>query len=104
MTAVNRSGPVGRSEAEAEARQTFKSEQGRRWYRHNPNGADAVAAATKAAGTAQRRTAEYLLVTRLEQLREQAPARTGTAEAVPWTDRLPELAAPAPLMTARPEW
>ncbi len=40
----------------------------------NPNGADAVAAATKAtkaADAARERTAEYLLATRLEQLREQ---------------------------------
>ncbi|SFY52696.1 hypothetical protein [Streptomyces sp. F-1] len=36
---------------------------------------------------------EYLLATRLEQLREQIAARTETAAAAPWTDRLPELAA-----------
>ncbi len=80
-------------EAEAEARRAFKTEQGRRWFRHNPNGADAVAAATKAADTARERAAEYLLATRLKQLREQAAARTEQAVAVPWTDRLPELAA-----------
>ncbi|MFJ3402164.1 hypothetical protein ACIPM5_34795 [Streptomyces microflavus] len=85
---------LGRTEeAEAEARRAYKAEQGRRWYRHNPNGADAIAAATKAADTARERTAEYLLATRLKQLREQTAARTEQAPAVPWTDRLPELAA-----------
>ncbi|MCX4581325.1 hypothetical protein OHB41_51195 [Streptomyces sp. NBC_01571] len=80
-------------EADAEARRAYKTEQGRRWFRHNPNGADAVAAATKAADTARERAAEYLLATRLQQLREQAAARTEQAGAAPWTDRLPELAA-----------
>jgi hypothetical protein len=38
--------------------------------------------------------AGYLLATRLEQLRcAQAAARTETAAPVPWTGRLPELAA-----------
>ncbi|MGW3208396.1 hypothetical protein [Streptomyces sp. NPDC001135] len=33
---------LGRTEeAEAEARRAYKSEQNRRWYQHNPNGADA---------------------------------------------------------------
>ncbi|MEU7260692.1 hypothetical protein AB0B21_33530 [Streptomyces rimosus] len=59
----------------------------------HPNGADAVAAATKAADTARERTAEYLLAIRLEQRREQAAARTETASAAPWTDRLSEFAA-----------
>lgn len=58
-----------------------------------PNGADAIAAATKAADTSRERTAQYVLATRLEQLREQASARTETAAAAPWTDRLPELEA-----------
>ncbi|MFI0763208.1 hypothetical protein ACH4PX_38135 [Streptomyces anulatus] len=85
---------LGRTEeAEAEARRAYKTEQGRRWFRHNPNGADAIAAATKAADTARERAAEYLLATRLKQLREQTAARTEQAPAVPWTDRLPELAA-----------
>ncbi|MFC8705858.1 hypothetical protein ACFUIV_27245 [Streptomyces anulatus] len=92
-----RSSALGRlartEEAEAEARRAFKTEQGRRWFRHNPNGADAIAAATKAADTARERAAEYLLTTRLKQLREQTAARTEQAPAVPWTDRLPELAA-----------
>ncbi|MEV7296873.1 hypothetical protein AB0N79_35445 [Streptomyces microflavus] len=92
-----RSSALGRlartEEADAEARRAFKTEQGRRWFRHNPNGADAVAAATKAADTARERAAEYLLATRLKQLREQGAARTEQAVAVPWTDRLPELAA-----------
>lgn len=87
-------GRLGRTEeAEAEARRAYKTEQNRRWYKHNPNGADAIAAATKAADTARERTAQYLLATRLEQLREQAAARTETAASAPWTDRLPELAA-----------
>lgn len=71
-------GRLGRTEeAEAEARRAYKTEQGRRWYKHNPNGADAVAAATKAADAARERTAQYLLAARLEQLRERAAARTG---------------------------
>lgn len=90
----NALGRLGRTEeAEAEARRAYKTEQGRRWFRHNPNGADAIAAATKAADTARERAAEYLLTTRLKQLREQTAARTEQAPAVPWTDRLPELAA-----------
>ncbi|QTA36795.1 hypothetical protein [Streptomyces sp. CA-256286] len=92
-----RSSALGRlrrtEEAEAEARRAHKTERGRRWYRHNPHGADAIAAATKAADTARERAAEYLLTTRLKQLREQTAARTEQAPAVPWTDRLPELAA-----------
>lgn len=92
-----RSSALGRlartEEADAEARRAYKTEQGRRWFRHNPTGADAIAAATKAADTARERAAEYLLTTRLKQLREQTAARTEEAPAVPWTDRLPELAA-----------
>ncbi|MFF3864100.1 hypothetical protein [Streptomyces sp. NPDC002209] len=84
---------LGRTEeAEAEARRAYRTEQGRRWFRHNPTGADAIAAATKAADTARERTAQYLLATRLERLREQAAARTEQAAAAPWTDRLPDLA------------
>ncbi|MET9986194.1 hypothetical protein ABZ176_28755 [Streptomyces rochei] len=79
-------------EAEAEARRAFKAEQGRPWFQHNPTGADAVAAATEAADAARERVAGYLLARRLEQLREQAAARTKTAAASPWADRLPELA------------
>lgn len=51
-----------------------------------------LAAATKAADAARERTAQYLLAERLEQLREQAAARTKTTAAAPWTDRLPDLA------------
>ncbi|WP_328698509.1 hypothetical protein [Streptomyces sp. NBC_00342] len=94
-----RSSALGRlaqtEEADAEARRAYKTEQRRRWFRHNPNGADAVAAATKAADTARERTAECLLAARLEQLREQRAARTEQAAAAPWTDRLPQLAARA---------
>ncbi|MER5747128.1 hypothetical protein ABT097_28150 [Streptomyces sp. NPDC002225] len=79
--------------ADAEARRAYKTEQNRRWFRHNPHGADAVAAATKAADTARERAAEYLLATRLTQLREQAAARTEQAATPPWADRLSELAA-----------
>ncbi|GLX49700.1 hypothetical protein Shyhy01_26500 [Streptomyces hygroscopicus subsp. hygroscopicus] len=47
-------GRLGRTEeAEAEERRAYKTGQGRRWYRHNPNGADAVAAVAKAADAAQ---------------------------------------------------
>lgn len=90
-SALNRLGRT--EEADAEARRAYRTEQNRRWFRHNPNGADAVAAATKAADTARERAAEYLLATRLQHLREQVAARTGQAAAAPWTDRLPELAA-----------
>ncbi|MFJ8755254.1 hypothetical protein ACIREO_39005 [Streptomyces sp. NPDC102441] len=84
---------LGQSEeAETEAKRAYKTEQGRRWFQHNPHGADAVAAATKAADTARERAVEYLMATRLEQLRAQAAARTETAVPAPWTDRLPELA------------
>ncbi|MEV4975329.1 hypothetical protein AB0K59_30945 [Streptomyces scopuliridis] len=87
-------GRLGRTEeAEAEARLAYRTEQGRRWFQHNPHGADAVAAATKAADAARERTAQYLLTVRLEQLREQAADRTAQAAAAPWTDRLTELAA-----------
>lgn len=87
-------GCLGRTEeAEAEARRAYATEQNRRWYKHNPNGADAIAAATKAADAARERTAQYLLAARLEQLREQAAYRTETAAAAPWTARLTELAA-----------
>jgi hypothetical protein len=85
---------LGRTEeAEVEARRAYATEQNRRWFRANPNGADAVAAATKAADTARERTAQHLLTVRLQQLREQAAARPEAAGPAPWTDRLPELAA-----------
>ncbi|MEW2134636.1 hypothetical protein [Streptomyces sp. NPDC005435] len=69
---------LGRTEeAETEARRAYKTEQGRHWFKHNPHGADAIAAATRAADTARERVAEYLLATRLEQLRELAARTTG---------------------------
>ncbi|MFJ5129889.1 hypothetical protein ACIP80_32985 [Streptomyces sp. NPDC088555] len=80
-------------EAEAEAERAYTTEQGRPWFEHNPGGADAIAAATKAADAARERAAEYLLTVRLDQLREQAPSPTATAPAAPWADRLAELAA-----------
>ncbi|MFD8712015.1 hypothetical protein ACFV07_16325 [Streptomyces anulatus] len=92
-----RSSALGRlghtEEADTEAAQAYRTERGRRWFQHNPDGADAVAAATKAGDAARERTAQHLLAVRLKQLREQALARTGTAVAAPWRDRLPELAA-----------
>jgi hypothetical protein len=57
-------------EAEAEAERAYATEQRRRWFRANPNGADALAAAAKAADAARERTAQFLLNQRLEQLRE----------------------------------
>ncbi|MEU7088036.1 hypothetical protein [Streptomyces achromogenes] len=85
---------LGRAEeAEAEARRAYKAQQNRPWFQHNPTGADAVAAATKAADTARERVAEYLLAARLEQLRELASARPGQAVVGQWTDRLSQLAA-----------
>ncbi|MFF9403824.1 hypothetical protein [Streptomyces sp. NPDC014744] len=87
-------GRLGRTEeADTEARRAYATEQGRYWFQHNPNGADAIAAAPKAATAARERTAEHLLATRLEQLRKQAAARAEQDAAAPWTDRLPELAA-----------
>lgn len=83
---------LGRTEeAEAEARRAYKAEQNRRWFRANPTGADAVAAATKAADAARSRTAEHLLAVRLDQLREQTKVRTETAVVTPWAERLTEL-------------
>ncbi|MFJ5611075.1 hypothetical protein ACIQCJ_17010 [Streptomyces sp. NPDC093221] len=69
-------------EAEAEAERAYATEQRRRWFRANPNGADALAAAAKAADAARERTAQFLLNERLEQLREQSAARAATAGAV----------------------
>ncbi|MEU0214846.1 hypothetical protein ABZ281_06825 [Streptomyces sp. NPDC006265] len=87
-------GRLGRTEeAETEARRAYKTEQNRRWFRKNPNGADAVAAATKAADAARERVAEYLLATRLEQLRTRMANHTESAAPAPWSARLTELAA-----------
>lgn len=95
---------LGRTEeAEAEARWAYKTEQNRRWYQHNPNGAGTVVAATTAADAARERTADYLLAARLEQLRQQLAARTEQVAAAPWTDRLRKLAA-RPLDGERPRW
>jgi hypothetical protein len=83
---------LGRTEeAEAEARRAYRSEQNRPWFQHNPTGADAVAAATKAADTARERVAEYLLAARMEQLHKQSAARP--EKPASWTERLPDLAA-----------
>ncbi|MFI1015869.1 hypothetical protein [Streptomyces sp. NPDC020965] len=80
---IGAAGTDGRTEeAEAEAGRAYRTERGRRWYRHNPHGADAIAAATKAGGTARERTAQHLLAARLEQLSGQAATRTETATAV----------------------
>ncbi|MEU0896846.1 hypothetical protein [Streptomyces massasporeus] len=92
-----RSSALGRlrstPEAEEEARRAYKTEQNRRWFRANPNGADAVAAATKAADAARERTAEYLLTVRLERLQKLTAVRTEMAAPAPWSARLTELAA-----------
>ncbi|WEH43991.1 hypothetical protein [Streptomyces sp. AM 2-1-1] len=82
-------------EAQAEADRAYRTEQGRRWFQHNPTGEAAVAAATKASTTARDRVAQHLLTVRLDQLREQATTvrPTGQTGAGSWTDRLPELAA-----------
>ncbi|MFF5435190.1 hypothetical protein ACFY5K_34920 [Streptomyces griseofuscus] len=83
---------LGRTEeAEAEARRAYRSEQRRPWFQRNPTGADAVAAATKAADTARERVAEYLLAARREQLHERSAARPERCAV--WTERLPGLAA-----------
>ncbi|WP_406490687.1 hypothetical protein OHB06_01235 [Streptomyces sp. NBC_01604] len=89
-------GWLGRTEeAAAEARRAYAIEQNRRWFRANPTGVDAVAAATKAADAARVRTAQYLLTVRLEQLREQTAVRHEAAGPASgrWAERLPELAA-----------
>ncbi|MEU1107254.1 hypothetical protein ABZ408_40950 [Streptomyces tibetensis] len=83
----------GTPEADAEARRAYTTEQNRRWFRSNPNGADALAAATQAADAARERTAEYLLTTRLERLRKRTAARSETVAPAPWSARLTELAA-----------
>jgi hypothetical protein len=84
---------LGRTEeAEAEARRAYQTEQGRPLFQHNPTGADAITAATRAVDTARERVAECLLAMRLEQLREQPAARTEQTAAATWTDRLPEFA------------
>lgn len=86
-------GRLGRTaEADTEASRAYLTEWGRRWFRHNPHGADVVAVATKVANMARERTVQYLLAARLEQQREQAAARTEQTASAPWTDRLPELA------------
>ncbi|MFB6807636.1 hypothetical protein [Streptomyces sp. NPDC056387] len=79
------------AEAEAEARRAYKAEQGRPWFRKHPTGADAVAAATKAAEAARERVGEHLLAARLKQLREQTVTRPERPAS--WTERLPGLAA-----------
>ncbi|WP_405456311.1 hypothetical protein OG786_05175 [Streptomyces sp. NBC_00101] len=59
-------------EADTEADRAYRTEQGRRWFRHNPSGEAAVAAATKAAATARDRVAQHLLT-----VRPGAAARAG---------------------------
>ncbi|MDX3342735.1 hypothetical protein V5N34_31950 [Streptomyces baarnensis] len=71
----------------------FREREGRRWFRHYPHGADAVAAAATAADTARERTAQHLLAVCLRQLRQQSAARSEQTGPMPWTDRLSELAA-----------
>ncbi|MFG3029217.1 hypothetical protein ACGFZJ_11970 [Streptomyces sp. NPDC048253] len=45
---------MGRTEeVEAEGKRAYATEQGRRWFQHNPHGADVLAAATKAADAAR---------------------------------------------------
>ncbi|MEU8550505.1 hypothetical protein AB0C81_26585 [Streptomyces roseoverticillatus] len=80
-------------QAEAEARRGYATEQNRGWFRANPNGADAVAAATMVAEAARSRTAEHLLRVRLEQLSGRAAEAVEQAASTPWTRQLPELAA-----------
>ncbi|WP_172387205.1 hypothetical protein [Streptomyces sp. MNP-20] len=73
---------LGRAgEADAEARRAYETEQGRRWFQHNPNGAGAVVAATRAADTARQYAAKCMLATRLEQLSELAPRTAGAVTA-----------------------
>lgn len=76
-------------EAEAEGRRAYRAEQGRPWFRHHPTGADAVAAATRAADTARERVAEHLLAARLKQLHERSAVPAPRPAS--WTERLPGL-------------
>ncbi|OKJ48145.1 hypothetical protein AMK27_38825 [Streptomyces sp. CB02009] len=83
---------LGRSEeALAEARKAYATERGKPWHQSMPDGDAALRAATQAAATAQTRTAEHLLAVRLERLR--AKGRPEPVRRVPWSQRLPELAA-----------
>ncbi|MFE4336814.1 hypothetical protein ACFRQM_48065 [Streptomyces sp. NPDC056831] len=82
------------AEADAEANRPYATEQSRRWFMADPDGADALAAAECAAQEARNRTAERLLATREKQPREEkTAARTQTAASAPWAERLAELAA-----------
>ncbi|MGW2282972.1 hypothetical protein [Streptomyces sp. NPDC001770] len=84
-----------RSTNETAAAPAYRTEQGRRWFRHNPSGEPAVAAATKASTAARDRVAQHLLTVRLEQLREQATGRrVARAGVASWAAWLPEPAAP----------
>ncbi|WP_331446624.1 hypothetical protein [Streptomyces xanthochromogenes] len=94
---------AGTEEADVGARRAFETERGRRWFRHNPAGVDAIAAVTRAAGTARERAAECLLARRLRQLREQAAARDpqrssslGSARRTRWRQALHRCAKAAP--------
>ncbi|MFI1015874.1 hypothetical protein [Streptomyces sp. NPDC020965] len=95
---VSRASALGRlgrtEEAEAEAQRDCRIERGRRWFRYNPNGAGAIASATKVADAARERTAQCLLAARLEQLHERAAVRTAQAgvRAVDGPAGLPKLA------------
>ncbi|MFF0714042.1 hypothetical protein ACWEVM_22015 [Streptomyces bauhiniae] len=62
-------------------------------FQHSPHGAEAVAAATKAADAARERTAQHLLAERLEKLREQTAVPSEQGAPTPWADRLPAFAA-----------
>ncbi|MFF9425596.1 hypothetical protein [Streptomyces sp. NPDC014746] len=82
---------LGRSEdAQAEARKAYATELAKPWHQALPDSDDALRAATEAAARAQTRTAEHLLVVRLEQL--HALARPEPVRPAPWSQRLPELA------------
>ncbi|MGW1656619.1 hypothetical protein [Streptomyces atratus] len=82
------------AEADAEAKRAYATEQSWRWFKADPDGADALAAAEYAAQEARNRTAEHLLAIREKQPREEKTAtRTQTAASAPWAERLAELAA-----------
>ncbi|MFK3734688.1 hypothetical protein ACI2LJ_30990 [Streptomyces sp. NPDC088090] len=83
---------LGRTEeAEAEARRAYAAEQGRHWHRHNPSGADAVAASSQAADAARSRVAEHLLVGRLEHLRRPGAPWAKATSGRTWAERLHHL-------------
>ncbi|MEU3400695.1 hypothetical protein [Streptomyces filamentosus] len=80
-------------EATAEADRVYATERARRWDWPDASEAEVIAAAREAAQRARTRTADHLLVARLDQLRGQGATRgSQAAVSVLWTPRLAEYA------------